>query len=369
MSLLPCVITVMPRLPRRAVAKKSTRSFRRTSDLFKKYSLEPSRLTWRETATSAYSTGKNFLWFSKYRAAWARPTRGRFGVPAKMRSSPLLPRRFRASRSPKSQRMASIMFDFPEPLGPTMAVMPAGNSKTVLPAKDLKPFSSRRFRRWGMGLSDRDRNRISHYFGLVTLFAIHYFRSLRGVGGLDGLGAFGAGAIEKRERSAAADAVFVAAVETAARDGNKRFAIHFQLLLDKAIIPAAVYAGQNLVQDGIRHVFDVVRDGLRFHGLLATGLGYVILPAESSRQSVLSRKRSVVLGNRFVIREWRHGQRKEQTITPRRRKLTDYFLAQTVVFFRFVTLVQNTMARFLQAVTSEAIFTAPRGQAIFQVMA
>jgi hypothetical protein len=34
------------------------------------------------------------------------------------------------------------MFDFPEPFGPTMAVMPRGNSSTVFVAKDLKPTSS-----------------------------------------------------------------------------------------------------------------------------------------------------------------------------------------------------------------------------------
>src|SRR6187549_3013982 len=38
------------------------------------------------------------------------------------------------------------MFDLPEPLGPTTAVMPGRNSKTVRVAKVLKPWISRRLR-------------------------------------------------------------------------------------------------------------------------------------------------------------------------------------------------------------------------------
>jgi hypothetical protein len=38
------------------------------------------------------------------------------------------------------------MFDLPEPLGPTIAVMPFSNSSAVLWAKDLKPCISKRFR-------------------------------------------------------------------------------------------------------------------------------------------------------------------------------------------------------------------------------
>ena len=48
---------------------------------------------------------------------------------------------------PRSHRMASTMFDFPEPFGPTIATMPAGNSKTVFSANDLKPFSSSLFKK------------------------------------------------------------------------------------------------------------------------------------------------------------------------------------------------------------------------------
>src|SRR5437660_11685637 len=55
------------------------------------------------------------------------------------------PRRLLADCSPSTQRTASTMLDLPLPLGPTMAVTPGGNSKTVLSAKLLKPTNSRRF--------------------------------------------------------------------------------------------------------------------------------------------------------------------------------------------------------------------------------
>src|SRR5437868_5969292 len=54
------------------------------------------------------------------------------------------PRRLLADCSPSTQRTASTTLDLPLPLGPTTAVTPGGNSKTVLSAKLLKPTNSRR---------------------------------------------------------------------------------------------------------------------------------------------------------------------------------------------------------------------------------
>ena len=48
--------------------------------------------------------------------------------------------------SPKAQRIASTMLDFPEPFGPTIAVKRQGKSKTVFPEKDLKFFKIIRFK-------------------------------------------------------------------------------------------------------------------------------------------------------------------------------------------------------------------------------
>src|SRR3989442_13525923 len=49
------------------------------------------------------------------------------------------PRRARGPCSPRTQAMASEMFDLPDPLGPTMTLTPGVNSRVVLSAKDLNP--------------------------------------------------------------------------------------------------------------------------------------------------------------------------------------------------------------------------------------
>src|SRR5215471_5650274 len=51
--------------------------------------------------------------------------------------------------SPRTQRTASATFDFPAPFGPTTAVMPVLNSRTVRTAKLLKPSISRCLRYTG----------------------------------------------------------------------------------------------------------------------------------------------------------------------------------------------------------------------------
>ncbi len=68
-----------------------------------------------------------------------RLTGRRFTVPWKIASSILAPRMAVGRCSPSTQRMASLMFDLPQPLGPTMAVMPSWKSISVGSAKDLKP--------------------------------------------------------------------------------------------------------------------------------------------------------------------------------------------------------------------------------------
>ena len=59
-----------------------------------------------------------------------------------MTSSILPPRSKRGDCSPSTQRTASEMFDFPHPF--TMAVTPASNGSSTVPAKDLNPASSSR---------------------------------------------------------------------------------------------------------------------------------------------------------------------------------------------------------------------------------
>src|SRR6476660_5839037 len=76
----------------------------------------------------------------------ARPSGGRPDVPAKMTSSILPPRRLLAPCSPITQARASTTLDLPDPLGPTMQVMPGSSWSVVDEAKDLNPLRVRLFR-------------------------------------------------------------------------------------------------------------------------------------------------------------------------------------------------------------------------------
>ena len=48
--------------------------------------------------------------------------------------------------SPKTHLMASTTLLLPEPLGPTIPLIPFSNSKLVLSAKDLKPWAFKDFK-------------------------------------------------------------------------------------------------------------------------------------------------------------------------------------------------------------------------------
>ena len=83
---------------------------------------------------------------SRRKTTWARPnwdfppfSAPFVPEPAKITSCMEPPRRVFAPCSPITQASASIIFDFPEPLGPTTALMPGANSNVVDDAKDLKP--------------------------------------------------------------------------------------------------------------------------------------------------------------------------------------------------------------------------------------
>src|SRR3990167_7747162 len=59
--------------------------------------------------------------------------------PLKMTSAMESPRRRVAEDSPITQRTASMMFDLPQPLGPTTATKLLGRGKVMGSTKDLKP--------------------------------------------------------------------------------------------------------------------------------------------------------------------------------------------------------------------------------------
>src|SRR5437764_2836152 len=63
------------------------------------------------------------------------------GAPPKMTSCIEDPRTARGDCSPIAHRTASVMFDLPEPLGPTTTLTPGPKTSCVRSGKDLKPFS------------------------------------------------------------------------------------------------------------------------------------------------------------------------------------------------------------------------------------
>src|SRR6185436_8298649 len=76
----------------------------------------------------------------------AMPSGLRPSVPLKITSAISPPRSVLADCSPNTQRMASDTLDLPQPLGPTMAVMPGRKLREVLSAKDLNPRTVRFFK-------------------------------------------------------------------------------------------------------------------------------------------------------------------------------------------------------------------------------
>jgi hypothetical protein len=77
----------------------------------------------------------------------AIPAGPRVSEPLKMTSAIAPPRRCLADCSPMHQRMASTMFDLPQPFGPTTAVTGCEKFITVRSQNDLKPMTSIRFMR------------------------------------------------------------------------------------------------------------------------------------------------------------------------------------------------------------------------------
>jgi hypothetical protein len=74
-----------------------------------------------------------------------QPAGPRDSEPLKMTSSMARPRRCLADCSPMTHRIASTMFDLPQPFGPTTPVMGSSNVSTVRSTKDLNPQISSRF--------------------------------------------------------------------------------------------------------------------------------------------------------------------------------------------------------------------------------
>src|SRR5882724_11216157 len=117
-------------------------SRRRQGVLFSKYSELPSRYTRRVTRTSCQSIPSSSAQSVKVSETSATPTGLRVSAPLKMTSAISSPRSDFADCSPRAQRTASRTLDFPQPFGPTIAVVPSWKLKIVLSTNDLKPSSS-----------------------------------------------------------------------------------------------------------------------------------------------------------------------------------------------------------------------------------
>lgn len=99
--------------------------------------------------TVVNSVGSRLRVFSKVSETSAMPLPARVRDPLKIRSSRLSERRALILCSPITQRMASTMFDLPQPFGPTIPVIGWSSTTWVLSAKDLNPFISSDFKRKG----------------------------------------------------------------------------------------------------------------------------------------------------------------------------------------------------------------------------
>ena len=84
---------------------------------------------------------------SKTNSTEACPTGFRLPEPLKITSVIDSPRNCFAELSPMTQRTASIMFDLPQPFGPTIADKLLGNTTVVVSTKDLKPDILMHFKR------------------------------------------------------------------------------------------------------------------------------------------------------------------------------------------------------------------------------
>src|SRR5437868_11092011 len=96
----------------------------------------------RVTRTSCQSTPSSAAQSVRVSETSANPTGLRLSVPLKMTSAISPPRNDLADCSPSTQRTASSTLDFPQPFGPTIAVMPSWKLRSVLSANDLNPSSS-----------------------------------------------------------------------------------------------------------------------------------------------------------------------------------------------------------------------------------
>ena len=139
-----CPMMARDPFPRPVLARSSWISFSRQVRLLILKSLSPLRRSLLVMDTSVVSRGSSWAELSNTSCTSAPFFACLDSEPEKMISSAFCPRRFLTFCSPSTQRTASEILLFPQPLGPTMTVMPSANSMVVLSAKDLNPCSVKR---------------------------------------------------------------------------------------------------------------------------------------------------------------------------------------------------------------------------------
>src|SRR3989344_3651312 len=134
------------------------------------------------SAKAAYSPVRVPSELSKISSMEAWVTGLRVLEPLKMTSVIDSPRRFFAELSPITQRTASMMFDLPQPLGPTTAAMLLGKFTVVGSTKDLNPANLMHFSRTLMrpsGQRSPDRNCAGHKRSALRGSVENHGRSLQ----------------------------------------------------------------------------------------------------------------------------------------------------------------------------------------------
>src|SRR3954451_12675231 len=130
--------------------RASTTSVRRHRAPFSRYSPSPLRSIRREIEISENSLAARPSVLSITTSTSAK-RRGDCPLPpAKITSRICCPRTAVGLCSPIAQSTASVMFDLPEPFGPTITLTPGENVSRVRSGKDLKPFRLMAFRYMGV---------------------------------------------------------------------------------------------------------------------------------------------------------------------------------------------------------------------------
>ncbi len=146
-STLPCEITERSPPPSPTSESSSIRSRRRTAARLTRYCPSPPRWSLRASETSENgSSGHAPSSLSKTSSTSQKSVALRAAEPAKRTSSGFSARSSCGLSEPVAQRIASEMFDLPEPFGPTTTATPGSRRTSTGSTNDLKPRSLIAFR-------------------------------------------------------------------------------------------------------------------------------------------------------------------------------------------------------------------------------